>query len=548
MRMTTIKLTFPWGRYYAHPWGVNPGRLREAEWPPSPWRLMRALVSAWFRAHPGQTPSLACIQLIELLAAELPAIGMGKISFGYTVHWQPNYGAAMEGKPEVVKRRKENAEYKPTRHENYFVALSSPVFFRWTNVSLTAEQQALLRSLLAEITYFGRAESVCHAEVCETEPPAETRWCCPTNGRRISASCRDVFCPIPGDFQFADLWSRRGDPARNDLHNAPPHFVDRLLSTEIRTDGGNLFSYQMPEGWPAKWVSTIPKSARKPRALNQQPVARTLRFSLQCRIPIPLKYTVDIAERFRKSAIKRFKETPGGEAHSFALSGHPPAPPYATGDHQHAHFLPLPRQLDRCGFIEEMHVWAPCGFTQPEVEALMRVKTVYWGAADYPIRPVLLEISNRCPDFLAAKPATIWRSLTPFVPPRHFYRGNLHGAKLKAKDSPEHQLAEMLELAGVDPSRSVVIHRLTTNGSAQSTNPPQAEWDIVRTPADEEAFVGGISTMVHANGKGAERRIGFFFRIESHQPVVIPRPLGHSAHFGMGLFVPDDANAQHQPG
>jgi len=44
--MITIQLTFPWGRYYAHPWGINPTRLREPEWPPSPWRLLRALVSA----------------------------------------------------------------------------------------------------------------------------------------------------------------------------------------------------------------------------------------------------------------------------------------------------------------------------------------------------------------------------------------------------------------------------------------------------------------------------------------------------------------------
>lgn len=546
--MITIKLTLPWGRYHAHPWGVNPGRLREGEWPPSPWRLLRALVSAWFRVHLGQTPSEGCIELVELLAAELPAIGMGKISFGYTVHWQPNYGAAMEGKPEVVRRRKENAEYKKTRHENHFVAVSSPVFFRWTKVSLKADQQTLLRRLLAEITYFGRAESVCHAEVCETEPPAETGWCRPANGRKISASCRDVFCPIRSDFHFADLWSRRGDPVRNDLHNAPPHFVDKLLSTEIKADGGNWFSYQMPEGWPAKWIITIPKSARKPRILNQQPVAQTLRLSLECRIPIPLKFTVDIAERFRKSAIKRFKEMQGDETHSFALSGHPPLPPYVTGDHLHAHFLPLPRELDHRNFIEEIHVWAPCGFTQGEVEALIRVKTVHWGAAGYPVRPVLLEISNRCPDFLATAPAKIWNSLTPFVPPRHFYRGNLQAAKLREKDSPEHQLAEMLRLARVDPSRSVVIHRLTTNGSAQSTNPPQADWDIVRAPADDGAFTGGISTRVHATGKGCERSIGFFFQIEFDQPVVISRPLGNSAHFGMGLFVPDGPKAKNQSG
>ncbi|HTD15814.1 MAG TPA: type I-U CRISPR-associated protein Csb2 [Chthoniobacterales bacterium] len=529
--MTAIKLTFPWGRYYAHPWGVNPGRLREAEWPPSTWRLLRALVSAWFRTHLGQGPSAHCIRLIELLAVELPEIGVGKISFGNTVHWQPNYGA-------TPPDSRADAVYKKTRHENHFVAVSGPVLFRWHSVSLTAAQRALLRTLLAEVTYFGRAESLCLAELYETEAPAGVGWCRPNNRRKISASCRDVFCPIPGDFLLADLWSRCTDPARKDLHSAPPHFVDRLLSTEMKADGGDWFSFQMPEGWPAKWVVKIPKSARKPRVLNQQPVAQTLRFSLQCRIPIPLKFTVDIAGRFRQSAIKRFKEAHGDETHSFALSGHPPAPAYATGDHQHAHFLPLPRQSDQYALIEEIQIWAPCGFTQSEVEALMCVKKVHWGAADYPIRPVLLEISNRSPEFLDPAPATIWNSLTPFVPPRHFYRGNLHRANLKEKDSPEHQLAEMLRLAGVDQNLSVVIRRLTSNVSAQATNPAQADWDIIRTPAGSAAFSGAVSTAIHGNGQGSERRIGFFFQIEFDQQVVISRPLGHSCHFGLGLFIP----------
>ena len=46
-----IKLTFPAGRYHATPWGrhVNEG---VPEWPPSPWRLLRALVAVWKRTCP----------------------------------------------------------------------------------------------------------------------------------------------------------------------------------------------------------------------------------------------------------------------------------------------------------------------------------------------------------------------------------------------------------------------------------------------------------------------------------------------------------------
>src|SRR5215207_6492593 len=44
----TLKLTFPAGRYHATLWGrhVNEG---VPEWPPSPWRLLRALIATWKR-------------------------------------------------------------------------------------------------------------------------------------------------------------------------------------------------------------------------------------------------------------------------------------------------------------------------------------------------------------------------------------------------------------------------------------------------------------------------------------------------------------------
>ncbi len=300
--MTAIQLTFPWGRYYAHPWGINPARLREPEWPPSPWRLLRALVSTWFRAHPGQVPSAECVALVEALGRELPEIGMGKISFGYTVHWQPNYGAAST-------EDKAEASYKNTRHENHFAAVPGPVFFRWQNVTLAPEHRRLLETLLAELTYFGRAESLCHAERCETEPGKETGWCLPppTGQRKISATCRDVFCPIPGErnFRFTDLWSRRAAELAPDSPDAPPHLVDALLSSDMKADGAAWFSYQMPDGWPAEWVVRTPRTARavKKTALSEgKKVAHYLCFSLQCRVPLQPKFIVPLSEQFREKA------------------------------------------------------------------------------------------------------------------------------------------------------------------------------------------------------------------------------------------------------
>jgi CRISPR-associated protein Csb2 len=139
------------------------------------------------------------------------------------------------------------------------------------------------------------------------------------------------------------------------------------------------------------------------------------------------------------------------------------------------------------------------------------------------------------------KPARIWQSRTPFVPPRYFYRGNLHGARLKKKDAPEAQLAECLEKAGVTVEGE--IRRLTENSSVQ-TLPPQAAWDIVRTPREGDPIEHGVSVPTHlprhsSSPTEKDRRIGFFLQVSFESAVTLPCPaLGHSCHFGLGLFVP----------
>ena len=47
----TLAIRFPLGRYHATPWdrSVNEGAT---EWPPSPWRLLRALVATWYTRWP----------------------------------------------------------------------------------------------------------------------------------------------------------------------------------------------------------------------------------------------------------------------------------------------------------------------------------------------------------------------------------------------------------------------------------------------------------------------------------------------------------------
>ncbi len=548
--MTTIRLTFPWGRFYATPWGINASRLREPEWPPSPWRLLRALVSAWFRAHPGQVPSDECERLIESLGLELPHIGIGKVSFGHTVHWQPNY----EGSD------KPNASYKNTRHENHFAAVSCPVFFQWQSLTLTPEHRRLLEALLAEVTYFGRAESLCHAELADTEPlSSQTDWCRPTDGRKISATCRDVFCAKPADFEFADLWSKRGDPARSTPDMAPPHLGDRLLATNMKADGAEWRSYQMPDGWPQKFIVRTARSQKVRSAAEPSEgpkVAHYLRFSLQCRVPIASKFTVTIAELFRAAANYHLCKAHGDGARSPALLGKD-APP----GHQHAFYLPMAHDLTMPRMITDLHIWCPMGFTRAEVDVLLRIRRLSWGKGRFPINPVLIAMGNEPPEEvrfgrgLPAKTAPksrVWRSATPFIPSGHFFTGDKSKPKAKNSATPEIQLGRALREAGVE--QAVQIQRLPAFQHASvpihvaDGIPPMPDWDIVRAPESNELdglpFDQAVESITHQNSSDSSkhhRRIGFFMQLTFDDEVALPMPsFGHSCHFGLGLFVPAD--------
>lgn len=502
------------------------------------------MAAGWFRAHPGCAPTPELRSLLETLGRELPDIAVGPVTFSCAVHWQPNFGAA-------DKDDRASAVYKRTRHENHFAATEDPVVFRWNSVILDEERRSLLDGILPNVSYLGRAESICKVEQINENALPGQGWChpCLKDGepiRRITEDCRDLFCPNPSDFQADDLWSRREGRAGRNPNDAPPHLVEDLLAHQPLPDGARWVSYQMPEGWPGRWVVRVAKARRRRTNPSSAPrVARYLRFSLQCRIPIPLKFTVPLAEQFRAAAIWHFSKMAGNGASSFALSGHD-KPEGVIGEHQHAFYLPLGLREGNGSWLEELHIWCPYGFTQVEIEALMRVERLDWGGGKYPIRPVLMVISNTvsgdCPIAVGQISSSIWRSRTPFVPPRYFYSGNLHGAKLKVKDIPEQQLAQCLKQAGlVVPGE---IRRLTLNGSAQHFNPPLSAWDIVRTPEGEDDHaVGSVVAAVHVPTSSARqervRRIGLFFEIAFDTPVEFSIPaLGHSAHFGLGQFVP----------
>src|SRR5438477_2922399 len=81
-----IRLQFPGGRYHGTPWGrhVNEG---VPEWPPSPWRLLRALVAVWKRTCSDLSEQQVQRVLEPLLSP--PRFHLPPFRVAHTRHYMP---------------------------------------------------------------------------------------------------------------------------------------------------------------------------------------------------------------------------------------------------------------------------------------------------------------------------------------------------------------------------------------------------------------------------------------------------------------------------
>jgi len=152
----------------------------------------------------------------------------------------------------------------------------------------------------------------------------------------------------------------------------------------MKADGAFTVSYQMPSGWPEKWVVRTPRTAKptnKPAPTEGPKVAHYLCFSLQCRCRFFPKFVVPLSEKFRDEASRHLRKEHGKDAPSFALFAmRATVPPMPKATINTPFYLPMRARNDAEGFLSELHVWCPYGLTQAEIEILLRINRLDWGS------------------------------------------------------------------------------------------------------------------------------------------------------------------------
>jgi CRISPR-associated protein Csb2 len=196
-------------------------------------------------------------------------------------------------------------------------------------------------------------------------------------------------------------------------------------------------------------------------------------------------------------------------------------------NHGHAYYLPVDEDGD--GRIDHVTVLAEDGFGPEEVAALHAVRSLPFGQGDG-LRLMLVGLGQRG-DFTAAmfQRSVCWESATPFLVSRYLKK---RGRK---KDPAELRQGGM----AAEFVRLVLLEELGRLRQRRAEVPKPVRIDLL-----PEGRMGArglrpiqFQRFRRKPGDDGGHRPSGALRIVFPQPVAGPICLGHSCHFGLGLFV-----------
>lgn len=557
--MLQLAIRFLAGSYHATPWGrhVNEGDI---EWPPSPWRLCRALLATGFARLGWTAVPPEGRALIERLAASPPVYHVPPISTGHTRHYMP-----------LLK----NATAKVLDAFAFVGRDDGAVLGITWEVEPTEAERALFAALADRLSYLGRAESWVAAEVTDALPKylslCRASECAPGPGYERIALLAPLSAADYAAFRRervgAAAGAGQGEPARRGAKapkkSAGAREAAKLealypadLLAALMKDTGDL----QRDGWSqppgSRWLSywrerhTSEKQAvrgaaraahRNGSRANTALLALssdTARAEVVRRLTEALRWT----ELLHDSLVKQ-SDLGDGLGPSPCLTGKD-----MSGERlkRHRHAWLLPASLDREGKLDHVLVHAAMGLDERAREALSRVRKLY--TKEGCIFVTLVDVGER-EDFEQAVPyvraARVWRSVTPFVPPRHLKRqgaNSLEGqiqAELASRELP---LAERIEveIEGGDYRAAGDFWDLWQRrqlGEVHLAAPAGGE----PSPGDRLATRWRHFRCVRRHKPELRPPVvaSFGLRLTFAEAVRGPIALGYASHFGLGVMAPE---------
>lgn len=521
--MIILELSFPAGRYHATPWGrhVNEGAV---EWPPSPWRILRALIATWYlKAHEVPEPTLRA--LVHKLSV-LPSFRLPSAIASHTRHYMPTKGGNM------------------TKVFDTFIQVEegSAILVAW-DADLAPDERAALQTLASCLGYFGRAEAIVAGRLLDGITGFEANSLPLAEGAPLPGKTELVRLLAPMPPEAYDQWRRgflasqaaptlgtkeKGKKAKTE---AGPEIPDDLFAA-LHADTGDLQAagWNLPPGSQfahyARPENAFAPTAR-PRPRRQGSLPTVARYAVVSAVTPRITQAISIGDRVH-DALCKWSDQGHGRAAVFTGLDENGKP---RTDHQHAHIFSEangPRDA-----VTHLTIWAPMGFDETACLALRRLNKV-WGHGGHDIRLVLHGIGqpDEFPDSPLFGPVAVWRSATPFVSTRHskFFRDG------RPKIDPDNGWQE--GSAGHDLLRLLMLRSEAVGVTIKQL--VEQDRPFMFGKGSSMRSLCSIQFQTHRNAGDGRRgnESGNAFVIKFMQPVRGPLALGYGAHFGLGLFVP----------
>jgi CRISPR-associated protein Csb2 len=525
-----LLLRFPAGRYHATPWGchVNEGQV---EWPPSPWRILRALVSSGFTTQRWMVVPEVAESLVEKLSGAIPSYLLPAASVAHSRHYMP-IGVMDKGREKTT-----------LVFDTWLDVGNAALEIHW-DCELTKPELEQLGVLAGCLGYLGRSESWVEGKVIEDSGPARPLLNAMPHedGVRRGPGWEQIslMAPIPPS-AYAE-W--RQDATEQLLRDLPLPEGKKKAPAKLQQNRDKATA-----PYPATLIDCLTKDTAwwKAHKWSQPPGSQRVLFwrragaievgaptvakAVKVR-PVKAMLLAITTESGRKSALPGCPRTlPQAELLHRAIvsvlgKGHQVDCPELTGrdgqgrplrgQHQHAHVLPL--DLDGDGHLDHFLIYAPMGLGGEAQAAIRGVRRTWTKGGGGDLQLALagsgdLETLRLLPtplsDGVAAllgrsDGATTWVSRTPFVAPRFL--------KKTGTNSLEGQVQAELASRGLPPADEVCVLKEETSGMRHFAR--QRKRGGLPAPADA----------------------GYAIRLRFSTPVYGPLSLGYAAHFGLGLF------------
>ncbi|MCS6290684.1 MAG: type I-U CRISPR-associated protein Cas5/Cas6 [Nitrospira sp.] len=529
--MITISIKFLAGRYHATPWGrhVNEGAV---EWPPSPWRLLRALVAVWKRTL-HELPEQRVAPILRSLA-QPPEFLLPPASTGHTRHFMPWFKKGPEDRTLVF---------------DTFVAIPRDAALRvqWPNAILDDEQRSVLTNLLRNLNTLGRSESWCEADLEDTTGNTKGQMCrrlqgdAPAKHEIVRLLCPDPTSAFADDSVVTVTRETAGRGKNKQTVEERSTIYDPAWNLCMETLQLHKERWSDPPG--SRWVPYTrprdcfkiePKARLRPTAHRQR--IQIIRYSLDS-IVLPLVTdTLSVAEAARRTLMGihgRLTEQNGIRGRSDVLSGKDQQGQRLI-NHRHAYYLPTDEDGD--GRLDHLTVYAAAGFGPDERRALDRLRELkmgWEGEERHLLRLLLLGMGTSNEYVPGPLPTSrIWVSSTPYLATRYAKtrgrdRVDLGSPEARAtflQDDLHAQLASLRHDLVIEGTSAVIVEPLWDENHVFRI---RGQW----RPIQFQRF------RRKATDDGG-RRLAGSFRLIFPNPVRGPIALGHSSHFGLGQFVP----------